>query len=168
MQNHVDLLFRLGFKGKISADYGSVTGSVPADTSFGGDFRYDIPIARYVTLGPVISVYAVRPESSGIDRNPIVDIDPFVKVRYVAGRKNKIELYALFQGGFSMAFLRKSTGATDRFGPGWNIGIAPGLQLLLGRRFGLITEIGWMRTQGNFDAANLIVNQGIWRVGFAF
>ena len=37
-----------------------------------------------------------------------------------------------------------------------------------GRRFGIVTELGWLRTQGNFDGGNLVLNQGIWRVGFVF
>ena len=165
---HIDLLFRLGFAGKISLDVGAFDGKFDADTSLGVDFRVDIPVAKRVSLGPAISVYAARPRNSGIDRQPIVDIDPFLKLRRVTGRKKKIELYGLFQGGFSMVFLRKSLTTGDRFAPGWNIGITPGVRVILGRSFGLITEIGWMRTQGNFDTWDLIVNQGVWRIGFSF
>ena len=97
------------------------------------------------------------------------DLSPFIKGRYPfrAGKK-KAEVYGLFQVGFTMAFLRESTGAADRFGPGWNIGLTPGFQVLLARRFGIVTELGWLRTQGNFDGGNLVLNQGVWRVGFVF
>lgn len=170
MKPRFDLLFRLGFAGTLSVDLGVFgTPSTSADTSPGVDLRADIPIARYVTLGPQLSIYAVRPDFPGLDRNPIVDISPFLKGRYPfrAGKK-KAEVYGLFQVGFSMAFLREDTGASDRFGPGWNIGLAPGFQILLGRRFGLVIELGWLRSQGNFSGGNLIINQGVWRIGFAF
>lgn len=170
MRPRFDLLFRLGFAGKLTADLGVFgTSSASADTSPGVDLRGDFPIARYVTLGPQFSIYAVRPDFPGLDRNPVVDISPFLKGRYPfrAGNK-KAEVYGLFQVGFTMAFLRESTGASDRFGPGWNIGLTPGFQILLARRFGLVTELGWLRTQANFTGGNLIVNQGIWRIGFAF
>lgn len=101
-------------------------------------------------------------------RNPFVDISGFLKPRYPFGRKKKLEVYGLLQAGFTMGFLRKSTNAPDRFDPAWNLGIAPGFQMLIVRRFGLITELGWMRTQANFDGGKVIVNQGVWRVGFAF
>ena len=171
MKPRFDVLFRLGFAGKTAADFdglGQVSGD--ADTSPGVDLRVDLPVARHVTLGPVISVYAARAKNiPGQDRNPLVDLSGFLKGRYPfkAGEK-KAELYGLFQVGFTMAFLRKSTMADDRFGPGWNIGIAPGLQILIGRHFGLLTEFGWLRTQGNFEFSNLVLNQAVWRVGFLF
>lgn len=169
-QPRFDLLFRLGFAGQITADAdGASSASVDADTSPGVDLRGDFPIARHVTLGPQLSIYAARPDFATLDRNPIIDISPFVKGRYPfkVGRK-RAEVYGLFQVGLTMVILRRDTGAADRFGPGWNVGISPGFQILLARRFGLITEIGWLRSQGNFDAGNLILNQGIWRIGFVF
>ena len=170
MKPRFDLLFRLGFAGKLKADAG-VFGvfKAPADTSPGVDLRGDIPVHRNVTLGPQLSIYAVRQDFPGLDRNPVIDLSPFVKGRYpFRAKRKKAEVYGLFQVGFSMVFLRESTGAPDRFGPGWNIGLAPGFQILLARRFGLMTELGWLRTQGNFEGANLILNQGVWRIGFVF
>lgn len=169
MKARLDLLFRLGFAGKIRVDVGAVGGSVGADTSPGVDLRGDLPIAKYVTLGPQVSIYAARPDFPGLDRNIFVDLSPFLKGRYpfFAGKK-KAEVYGLFQVGFTMAFLRRSTLASDRFGPGWNIGLTPGFQIMLARRFGLVTEFGWLRTFARFDALNLIVNQAVWRFGFAF
>ena len=167
MRPRFDLLFRIGFAGQIRSDPGvGGAGSVDADSSPGVDLRGDIPVAKYVTLGPQLSVYAIRADSPNLDRNPVVDISPFIKGRYPfrAGKK-KAEAYGLLQVGLSMVFLRDST---DRFGPGWNIGLTPGFQILLRRRFGLLTELGWLRTQGNFTGANLILNQGVWRIGFVF
>ena len=170
MRPRFDLLFRLGFAGKLTADAGVLgRASADADTSPGVDLRGDFPVGRYVTLGPQFSVYAARPKLPNLDRQPVVDISPFLKGRYPfrAGKK-KAEVYGLFQVGFTMVFLRKEFEPADRFGPGWNIGLTPGFQILLARRFGLITELGWLRTQGNFDVGNLILNQGVWRVGFVF
>ena len=169
MRPRFDLLFRIGFAGKIRSDPGVGGTSVDADSSPGVDLRGDIPVAKYVTLGPQLSVYAVRADFPNLDRNPVVDVSPFIKGRYPfrAGKK-KAEAYGLFQVGLSMVFLRESTGASDRFGPGWNIGLTPGFQILLRRRFGLLTELGWLRTQGNFTGGNLILNQGVWRIGFVF
>ncbi len=164
MRPRFDLLFHLGFAGKLTSGVG--TPSVGADSSPGADLRGDFPIAKYVTLGPQFSIYAFRADSPAFDRNPVVDISPFLKGRYpfLAGKK-KAEVYGLFQVGFTMMFLR---GGSDRFGPGWNIGLTPGFQILLTRRFGLITELGWLRTQGNFTGGDLVLNQGVWRFGFVF
>ena len=169
MKARFDLLFRLGFAGKIKVDSGLGSASAGADTSPGVEIRGDLPIAKYVTLGPQVSVYGARPDFPGLDRNVFVDLSPFLKGRYpfLAGKK-KAEVYGLFHVGFTMAFLRRNTVATDRFGPGWNIGLTPGFQIMLARRFGLITELGWVRTFARFDALNLIVNQAVWRFGFAF
>lgn len=170
MKARFDMLFRLGFAGKIRVDGGSLgSASTDADTSPGVDLRGDLPIAKYVTLGPQVSIYAARPDFPGLDRNVFVDLSPFLKGRYpfLAGKK-KAEVYGLFHVGFTMAFLRRTTLAADRFGPGWNIGLTPGFQIMLAHRFGLITEFGWVRTFSRFDASNLIVNQGVWRFGFAF
>ncbi len=169
MKTRFDVLFRLGFAGSIKADFGGVTTSSDADTSPGAELRVDVPVGRHVTLGPSLSVYAARADVPGQDRNPLVDISGFMKGRYPfkAGEK-KAELYGLVQVGFTMAFLRQSTGADDRFGPGWNIGIAPGVQILIAKHFGLLTEFGWLRSQGKFDLSKLILNQAVWRVGFVF
>lgn len=169
MKSRFDLLFRLGFAGQLKAVGALGTASADADASPGVDLRGDFPVSRHVTLGPQFSLYGIRPDFSGLERNVVVDLSPFIKGRYPfrAGKK-KAEVYGLFQVGLTMAFLRQSTGATDRFGPGWNIGLTPGFQVLLARRFGIVTELGWVRTQGNFDGGNLVLNQGVWRVGFVF
>ena len=166
MRSRFDMLFRIGFAGELDIDPGP---DFDADSSPGFDLRGDFPVARHVTLGPQFSFYAARPDNPNLDRNPIIDISPFIKGRYPfkAGKK-KAEVYGIFQVGLSMVFLRDNLLGSDEFGPGWNIGLAPGIQILLARRFGLITEIGWLRTQGNFDNANLILNQGVWRFGFVF
>ena len=167
MRPRFDLLFHLGFAGKLKSGVG--TPSVGADSSPGADLRGDFPVGKYVTLGPQFSIYAFRADSPNLDRNPVVDVSPFLKGRYPfrAGKK-KAEVYGLFQVGLTMMFLRESSGSADQFGPGWNIGLTPGFQILLARRFGLITELGWLRAQGNFSGGNLVLNQGVWRIGFVF
>ena len=167
MRPRVDLLFRLGFAGKHKLDVpGGATPTVDAGTSPGFDLRVDIPVIRYLTLGPAFSFYVLRADVPLFDRNPVLDISAFMKGRYPfkAGRK-KAEVYGLFHVGFSAVFVPDNA---DSFGPGFNVGLTPGFQILLGRRFGLVTELGWARTQGNLDAGNLIVNQGVWRFGFVF
>jgi len=169
MDTRVDLLFRLGFAGKVTFDPGAFSVSADADTSFGADLRVDVPVGRYFTLGPVISAYAVRPDLPGFDRNPFVDLGMFFKPRFPFGRKKKLEVYAALQAGFTMGFLRRTDPEPpDRFGIGYQVGIAPGFQMLITRGFGILSELGWMRTQGNFDGGNVIVNQAVWRVGFVF
>lgn len=167
--SHVDLLFRLAFGG-IRFVMGAADERLDADPSLGGDVRFDIPLGEYFSLGPVVSVYTVRPENSGTNRQPVVDIDPFVKIRKLAGSRERVELYGLFQGGFTMAFLRESYRGSqgDRFGAGWNVGVAPGVRVLMGRRFGIIAELGWMRTQWKTESYKLIFNQGVLRAGLSF
>ncbi len=171
MQNRFDLLFRLGFGGSIVSNLGGV-GRVrlAAAATPGGELRGDIPLTKHITMGPLVAVYAARPNAVGFDRSPVVDLAPFVKGRYTfrAGRK-KAEIYGLFHAGFSMAFIRRSIRETSRVGAGWNIGLAPGFQVMIKKRFGIITELGWSRAQAFFsNEPNLVLNQGIWRLGFVF
>jgi hypothetical protein len=42
-----------------------------ADTSPGLHIRRDLPIAKYVTVGPLVGVYAARPDFRGLDRNVV-------------------------------------------------------------------------------------------------
>jgi hypothetical protein len=171
MQNRFDLLFRLGFGGSLVSDLGGVERSrLDADASPGGELRGDFPITRHITMGPLAAVYVARPDAAGFERNPVVDLAPFIKGRYNfrAGSK-KAEIYGLFHVGMTMAFIRRSTRDSDRFGVGWNIGLTPGFQVLIKKHFGVVTELGWVRAQAFFpNAGNLILNQGIWRLGFVF
>lgn len=171
MRNRFDLLFRLGFAGSLLSDLGGVgRDRLDADASPGGELRGDFPLTKHITMGPLGAVYMARPDAPGFERNPVVDLAPFVKGRYTfrTGRK-KAEIYGLFHVGFTMAFIRRSIRETNRFGAGWNIGLTPGFQVLIKKRFGIITELGWTRAQAFFaNAPNLILNQGIWRLGFVF
>lgn len=171
MKNRFDLLLRLGFGGSLVSDLGGV-GRVrlDADASPGGELRGDIPLTRHITMGPLAAVYMARPNAPGFERNPAVDLAPFVKGRYTfrAGKK-KAEIYGLLHVGVTMAFIRRSTRENNRFGVGWNIGLTPGFQVLIKKRFGVITELGWTRAQAFFaNAPNLILNQAVWRLGFVF
>lgn len=171
MKNRFDLLFRAGFGGSLVSDLGGVGRvRIDADASPGVELRGDLPIAKNVTMGPLVGLYMARPDARGFERNPAVDLAPFVKARHTfrAGKK-KAEIYGLFHVGLTMAFIRKTTRESDRFGVGWNIGLTPGFQVMIRRRFGVLTELGWTRAQAFFSSApNLILNQAIWRLGFVF
>lgn len=165
----MDLIFRVA-PGGIRFDISGDDERLDADPSLGGELRFDIPVAKRISLGPAFSVYTVRPKNSGIKRQPVFDIDPFLKIRGVRGRRKRVELYGLVHGGVSLVFLREAYRGPgdDKFTAGWNIGFMPGARLIMGRRFGLIFEFGYMRTQWKTNSTRLAFNQGVFRVGLSF
>ena len=167
MDPRLDLLFRVGFGGEIEIEADPVSIKPDAAATLGGDLRLDFPVHRYVTLGPVLSVYAAKEDFDFVDRNVLLDIAPFVKGRYpftLGGQRRAAEAYLLLQVGLTLGFSSEDRWGTERFGPGWNLGFALGFQSLVSKRVGLLAEIGWTRSQANFDV-DVIIRQGTFRVG---
>ena len=167
MDPRLDLLFRLGFGGTIEIEAEPVAIEPNAAATLGGDLRLDFPVHRFLTLGPVLGVYAAKEDLSFVDRNVLVDIAPFFKARYpftLGGQRRAAETYLLLQVGLTLGFSDEDRWGSERFGPGWNIGFGLGFQSFVSKRVALLAEIGWTRSQANFDV-DVIIRQGSFRLG---
>ena len=167
MDPRLDLLFRLGFGGNIEIEAEPVAIKPDAAPTLGGDLRLDFPVHRFVTLGPVLGVYAAKEDFSFVDRNVLVDVATFLKARYpftLGSQRRAAETYLLLQVGLTLGFSDEDSWGTERFGPGWNIGFGLGFESFVSKRVGLLAEIGWARSQANFDV-EVIIRQGSFRLG---
>ncbi len=181
--------FGLGPKVKLKySDQGSYSDSVIEETpraTLGFDLRFEKPVAQYVTVGGLVSNYWVRPQrTSGGGSMPsflkphnyALDISPFVKPRYPFKVRNKeAEAYIVVHVGGSLRVLSISDGVfveskTGVFG-GFSWGVAPGFQIFVTRRMGLVLEVGYAKTWikiGTVVLENTTVGQATVRFGFAF
>lgn len=107
-------------------------------------------------------------------RNYALDISPSVKPRYPfkAGSK-EAEAYIVIHVGGSLRVLEIFDGVfadpkTGVFG-GFNWGVAPGFQIFVTRRMGLVFEVGYAKTWikvGTSVLENTTVGQATVRFGF--
>mgnify|MGYP001818641816 CR=1 FL=1 len=185
------LLGRFGLGPKVKLKYTdpfSSSDGVIEETpraTLGFDLRVEKPVAKYVTVGGLVSNYWVRPERTSRDgstpsflkpSNYALDISPFVKPRYPFKLGNKeAEAYVVIHVGGSLRVLELFDGVflgskTGVFG-GFNWGVAPGFQVFVTRRIGLVVEVGYAKTWTKIGTSALestTVGQATVRFGFAF
>ena len=164
----------MGFAG--SVEQNGVSRDLAA--TLGVNLRADIPVVRYLLVGPLIQFGAWRPQAlSGADapsHNYYLDIDLFVRGR-IPMELDKIGL-SIWGGvpiGLTLDFLGNDTGAgLDGFGVGWNVGLMAGVGVHFTKKFGMFTEIGWMQHKMSHDnssgggSADFWMGQGVFNIGF--
>jgi len=164
--------FHLGFGGSVERN-GT---SRDLDTTLGFNIRADIPVYRYLLIGPFLNFGAWRPDVAGSSpsRNYYLDVDVFVRGRIPIELDTiGLQLWAGIPVGLTLDFLGNTEGAAlDGFGLGWNIGVIFGVAIHFTNRFGMFTEIGWMQHKMSHDAssrpgsADFRLSQGVWNIGF--
>jgi hypothetical protein len=164
------IAFHLGFGG--SVERSGVTRDL--DTTLGFNIRADIPVFRYMLIGPLLDFGAWRPDGPGSSRNYYLDVDVFVRGRIpIKLDKIGLSLWAGVPIGLTLDFLGSQEGASlDGFGLGWNVGVMFGGAIHFTNRFGMFTEIGWLQHKMSHDASSgsgstdFRISQGIWNIGF--
>ena len=178
--------FGLGGKSVLKIDDSIISGSgefsATPGATLGFDLRFEKPVARYVTVGGLVSNHWFRGRrdqdgTSGIrdlNRNDYaLDIAPFVKPRYpFKAGKNEAEAYVIINIGGSLRLMEISDGTflmlkTGVFG-GFNWGVAPGFQIFLAEHVGLVFEVGYARSWfkiGSSILKSLKVGQATLRFG---
>jgi hypothetical protein len=144
--------------------------------TLGVNLRADIPVFRYLLVGPLIQFGAWRPQASGDapSRNYYLDIDLFVRGRVpIELDKIGLSVWAGVPIGLTMDFLGGDEGAgLDSFGIGWNVGLMAGAGIHFTKKFGMFTEIGWMQHKMSHDfsagggSADYWMGQGVFNIGF--
>lgn len=160
---HSGLGFHMGFGGTVerSAD---TRLRADLDTTYGANLRSDIPVARYLLLGPLFQFAAYRADvSPKPNRDYTVDIDLYVRGRLpLELDKIGLQLWAGVPVGLTLSFLGATTAenggaATSKlsgFGVGWNIGFLLGGALHFSKTFGMFAEVGWVQHRMSHDFEN--------------
>jgi hypothetical protein len=173
-RTHSMLAFHLGFGGDFEAN------SVEADldSTLGLNLRVDIPVARYVLLGPLFQFGAWRPDVSGEtpDRSYYMDIDLFVRGRIpIEADPTAFQVWAGVPIGLTLSFLGEETGLDlSGSGIGWNIGVLVGGAVHFSKKFGMFAEIGWLQHKMNHERevvdgdVDFRLAQGNFNIGFVF
>jgi hypothetical protein len=168
------LAFHMGFGGSVQRN--GVTQDL--DTTLGINVRGDIPIIRYILIGPLVNFGSWRPDVPGSSHGYYLDIDFYLRGRIpIDLDKIGLSLWAGVPIGLTLDFLDGNLGAgLDGFGIGWNVGVMVGGAVHFTPRFGMFTEIGWLQHKMSHDArsgavtgsADFTLSQGIFNIGFIF
>jgi hypothetical protein len=171
-RNHTLLAFHLGFGGNVERE--SVESNL--DSTLGFNLRVDIPVARYLLLGPLFQLGAWRPDVPGPtpSRNYYFDLDLFVRGRIpIEADPVAFQVWAGVPIGLTLSFLGEETGQNlDGLGLGWNIGLLFGGAVHFTKKFGMFAEVGWIqhkmsheRDVGTGDI-DFRLSQGNFNIGF--
>jgi hypothetical protein len=164
--------FHLGFGG--SVERGGATRDM--DATLGFNLRGDVPVYKYLLIGPLIEFGAWRPSVSGSSpsRNYYLDVDFFLRGRIPIDLDSiGLQVWAGIPIGLTLDFLGNDEGrALEGFGIGWNFGVLVGGAIHFNSKFGMFTEIGWLQHKMSHDAssgsgsADFRLSQGVWNIGF--
>jgi len=168
------LAFHMGFAGSVERN----GASRDLAATLGVNLRADIPVVRYLLVGPLIQFGAWRTQTpSGgqtPDHNYYLDIDLYVRGR-IPIQLDTIGL-SVWGGvpiGLTMDFLGDDEGAgLDGFAVGWNVGAMAGAGIHFTKKFGMFTEFGWMQHKMSHDfssgggSADFWMGQGVFNIGF--
>lgn len=158
--------FLLGFGGE--ADAGGASGDL--DPTVGLGARFEAPVYDYIVVGGLLE-WATFKLDLVDDRDHLLDIDAFVKGRYVLDAGGMpLELYALLPVGFSAAFF--DSALADDTAIGWNLGLMFGGTLFVSDSIGVFAEIGFMHHGLTLDTGagevDVDANQARLNLGAAF
>lgn len=150
---HSALAFHSGLGGSVRRD----EATTDLGTTLGFNLRSDIPVARYLLIGPLFQFGAWRPDLPGQtpSRSYIVDIDLFVRGRIpIELDPVALQIWGGVPVGLSLSFLRgERAPELETFGLGWNVGVLFGGAIHFGKRFGIFAEGGWLRHRMSHDHA---------------
>ena len=146
------------------------------DLLFGGDFRFDAPVHRFIMLGARFLFrggnFAASPprqeerlEVSWFDLGAVIRIRVPIAVRQ---GKTLVSPYVAVMPGFTLG--TSPPGVLDDLAVGWAVGTVVGLRTIFVRRVGIFVEGGWETARVNFNDADTILRSGTIEFGplFAF
>ena len=172
---HSALGFHLGFGGTIEENAAERD---PA-TTFGANLRTDIPVAKYVLIGPFLQFGAWRPDiPNPPTRDYYFDLDLLIRGRIPVDLEPMgLQAWIGVPIGLTLSFLgndHMDSQNLDGFGLGWDVGFLLGGAIHFSKRFGLFAELGWLQHRMSHDhrvgtgSTDLRLAQGNFNVGFIF
>ena len=170
----VMLGFHYGFPGNVETQLGSSPlVSTPLDSTYGFNLRGDVPIERYLLLGPLIQFGTWRPETPPGSRSYYIDIDLYVRGRIpITTKSTNFQVWAGVPIGLTFQLLGPEVVNTSDAGLGWNVGFLGGGAVHFTPKIGLFAEVGWVQHKvthsGDPDSFYVRLSQWILNVGFVF
>lgn len=173
-RSHFALAFHLGFAG------GTEVNGAESDlgTTLGFNFRTDVPVVRYLLIGPLFQFGAWRPDLPGPapTRNYYLDVDLFVRGRIpIEVDPINLQFWGGLPIGLTLHFLGEDQAqALESFGIGWNVGVLFGGAVHFTKRFGMFAELGWLQHRASHDrkvgrgSSDFWLGQPNFNVGFVF
>ena len=160
--------FHYGFSGDIKEPV-----SAPLVSTFGFNLRGDVPVEKYLVLGPLFQFGTWRPDTNPApDRSYYVDIDFYPRVRLpITTPKIDFQLWAGVPIGLTLDFWGPDVPGVSTVGIGWNYGLMLGGAVHFTPKIGLFTEVGWVQHKATHDSEpNLYLHLSQWvlNVGFVF
>lgn len=146
-------------------------------STLGANLRTDIPVAKYVLLGPLFQLGAWRPDvPNPPDRNFYVDIDFFARARIPIPQDDvDFQVWLGIPIGLTLDFLGKGYhDELESFAFGWNFGFLAGGAVHFSKKFGMFVEAGWMSHRIGHDrnsaggSVDIEVAQTVLNFGFIF
>jgi hypothetical protein len=147
-------------------------------TTYGGNLRTDIPVARYMLIGPLFQIGAWRPDVPGEapSRDYYFDLDLYVRGRIpIEFKPSGLQFWGGIPIGLTLSFLGADHGRyLDGFGVGWNLGVLFGGAIHFSRAFGMFAEVGWLQHRMSHDRdlgtgdVDFRLAQGVFNLGFVF
>jgi hypothetical protein len=163
--------FHYGFGGEVEQG----AAGIPADSTFGFNLRGDVPVERYLLLGPLLQFGAWRPDTSPTpSRNFYIDLSLFVRARLpITTESTNFQLWAGVPIGVSFDIFGDDVAGASAVGLGWNVGVSVGGAVHFSPKLGLFAEVGWLqhKIRHSSDAGpplDLRVAQGVFNLGFVF
>jgi hypothetical protein len=162
--------FHYGFSGSAEID----PNSNALASTFGFNLRGDVPIERYLVLGPLFQFGSWReditPEPS---HSYYVDADLYVRGRVpITTSSTNFQIWVGVPIGLTFDILGSDVAGGSGAGLGWNVGFLGGGAVHFTPKLGLFAEIGWLQHKVTHDAdsTNVYVRLAQWNlnVGFVF
>jgi hypothetical protein len=166
--------FHYGFPGTVEFEpnAGALGASALAST-YGFNLRGDVPIERFLVVGPLIQFGSWRPDASPApSRSYYIDADLYIRARLpISLGSTNLQLWLGVPVGLTFDILGSGMANVSGAGLGWNIGVLGGGAVHLTPKLGLFAELGWVQHKVTHDGdANLYLRLAQWtlNVGFAF
>jgi len=161
--------FNYGFSGDLEGD----PLTAPLAPTYGFNLRGDVPIERYLVLGPLFQFSTWRADTDPApSRSYAVDIDFYARVRLpITVNSTSLQFWAGVPIGFTFGILGPTIPGVSEVGLGWNFGFLAGGAVHFTPKVGIFTELGWLQHKMTHEAEPSVyvrLAQWVWNVGLVF
>lgn len=172
-RTHSALAFHMGVGGTVEVD----GAENDLGTTLGFSLRSDVPVARYLLVGPLFQFGAWHPDTGGDPTdNYYGDLSLFLRGRIpLEPGALGVQLWGGLPIGLTLHFLGSDAARTQKdVGIGWNVGALFGGAVHFNRQLGMFAEVGFMQHRMRHDplqrgsVARYRLGQANINVGFMF
>jgi hypothetical protein len=159
--------FHYGFAGDVELD----PNSAALASTLGFNLRGDVPIERFLVLGPLFQFGAWRPDvSPAPSRSYYIDADLYIRARLpITTQSTNFQFWLGVPIGLTFDILGTDAAGVSAAGLGWNVGIMGGGAVHFTPKLGLFAEIGWIQHKVTHDAEpNFYVRLAQWNLNLGF